>query len=70
MGYYFLQAYSIHDHFFCLSFLKKNRNWILVKYVGLVYYETNLDPLFVTKLDSVLFCNEMTIILRNHFICY
>lgn len=48
-AYYFLQAYSIHDLFFCLFFFS-NRNLILVKCVGLVYYEADLGPLFVTML--------------------
>lgn len=47
-AYYFLQAYSIHELFFCLSFFQTNL--ILVKCVGLVYYEANLGPLFVTML--------------------
>lgn len=49
MGYYFLQAYSIHDWFF----LSKN---FYFSEVGLVYYEANLDVLFVIIKRYVLCC--------------
>lgn len=35
---------------FSFVFFFPNRNLILVKYVGLVYYEADLGPLFVTML--------------------
>lgn len=40
MGYYFLQAYSIHDWFFLSQKFYFSE-------VGLVYYKANLDVLFV-----------------------
>lgn len=49
MGYYFLQAYSIHD-WFCLS-----QNFYFSE-VGLVYYGANLDVLFVIIKCYVLCC--------------
>lgn len=51
---YFLQVYPIHNPFFHVFFL--TRIFILVEDVHLVYYETNLNILFVIMKCYILRC--------------